>query len=379
MKKHKAWSKVFIVSLAAFVTLCFITRTMILSCVLMVIPLLVVFFLSKTVYSPSTKSSIVICQSVIVFIVAISVILISFGFFGNQTARSELIVLGVYLLLVCTILLFDSKKRIAVNFYQDVSSVLKDKNQDNHHKESKREAPHLQKKEIPTTPVTVMAEGMLEKIKAIGLSKYLLTDFRYTTNISNQDIMNKETTRGQIALLLKEVLIYLKLPPFITLELIFLEAKDSIVQSQCGRFISNGPNKRIVINICEGFNIHNVIAILCHECTHYFMEVHSLNWDDTSLNELRTDVMANLIGFNSVMILGYKESSITKQEGSIQRTIRHKVGYITSKDCIDLKLLLTEYRIKLHEQEEYEKLLTRKKAAISSTHYCSYFCFRAVK
>ena len=64
-------------------------------------------------------------------------------------------------------------------------------------------------------------------------------------------------------------------------------------------------------------NCDNMMAILCHECTHFFMEHYQLNVTDTELNEARTDTMAMLIGFRRQIISGYEETIEQRREGNV--------------------------------------------------------------
>lgn len=86
------------------------------------------------------------------------------------------------------------------------------------------------------------------------------------------------------------------------------------------------------------------MAILCHECTHFFMQYNNLNWNDTELNERRTDIIACLIGFSKALSSGYEEREIINYKLGYNE-IRHvMIGYISDKECKDLVDYLTYKR-----------------------------------
>jgi len=127
--------------------------------------------------------------------------------------------------------------------------------------------------------------------------------------------------------------------------------------TRVGEYSNNAQNRTIALNIGIGYTPENVLAILCHECTHYFMETHLLNWEDADLNEQRTDVMANLIGFNQIMIDGYTGVSVITEEGqesfvNYQKTTSRKIGYISDDDCRILKELLPYFASKVKQARE---------------------------
>lgn len=109
-------------------------------------------------------------------------------------------------------------------------------------------------------------------------------------------------------------------------------------------YINEDGRKTITVRIKPFYSGENVIAILCHEVTHYFMEHYRLDLINTSLNEQRTDIAANLIGFNIIMILGYREIRKVTESWNARIIKRHRIGYITESDCRDIGYFLRDYR-----------------------------------
>jgi hypothetical protein len=133
-----------------------------------------------------------------------------------------------------------------------------------------------------------------------------------------------------------------------------------------GEYSNTAQIRTITLNIGSGYTPENIFAILCHECTHYFMETHLLNWEDVDLNEQRTDVMANLIGFNHIMIDGYAGVSVITGENqerfvNYQRVSNRRIGYISADDCRILKGLLPYFASQAQQAREAQIELNNKK------------------
>ena len=110
------------------------------------------------------------------------------------------------------------------------------------------------------------------------------------------------------------------------------------------------------MRIEDYYEPNNAVAILCHECTHYFMEYNRLNWNDTSLNEQRTDIVANLLGFSRIMSAGYKAGiKDINISGNVETTTKYKLGYITNEDCEDVGEFLEWFREQLREKQNTER------------------------
>ena len=204
-------------------------------------------------------------------------------------------------------------------------------------------------------PLQMMAEGICYSLENKRLSKYLLKDFTTDIMFTYGDIGSKKRMEKKLNSLFFEMLKYLNLPPFIEL-IIEYEGENS--SNAAGEYKRKGDEKKIVLRIKSDYGPNHIVAILCHECTHYFMEYNDLNWNDTGMNEVRTDVMTNLIGFNRILIEGYKKIIDVQTQGNFQTTRTQKIGYITENDCANLRRILLDYRSQVGEREA--RLLKQK-------------------
>lgn len=205
------------------------------------------------------------------------------------------------------------------------------------------------------TPVLSIAEGASVIFADKGLERFLMRDYR---------LPDKQITDDNLHEVLVDILRFLELPDIVALIVKSDSDKtsDADGKTQAGSY-SRNPNsyRTVCINIKTAYRMSNIIAILCHECTHYFMEYHNLNWNDTELNEQRTDVVANLIGFSKIMTDGYREFKEFKRDMNGTTTITHKIGYITSEDCEDLKRFLEHKRRELKTKAEQERMIANLK------------------
>ncbi|MBQ6846011.1 MAG: hypothetical protein IJO61_02665, partial [Oscillospiraceae bacterium] len=105
----------------------------------------------------------------------------------------------------------------------------------------------------------------------------------------------------------------------------------------------------------------DVVAILCHEISHLYMELMDIKYKDLKQNEEATDVTAILLGFGKIMIKGYVECSREESTGFNTSIIhKSKIGYISSRDC-KIVYRLTK-RIK-----EFELLKRQEKILLDET------------
>lgn len=228
---------------------------------------------------------------------------------------------------------------------------------------------HNKSKNVTNPPIwentqnEIIAEGIFNKIISKGLKNFLLSDFSTNNKLLYEDLRIPENAYKKISIILVDILQYLHLPPFVKLQIEYVNKSQSETQT-AGNFHSESNKKTILIKIKKEYSPVNILAILCHECTHYFMEYNNLNLADTKLNEIQTDIIAVMIGFNEILIEGYKE--IINESYIDYNKIQHtsnKIGYITSCECQEVKNYLNYKRVLLvKEQYNQDKVieLTRK-------------------
>lgn len=129
-----------------------------------------------------------------------------------------------------------------------------------------------------------------------------------------------------IEMLLRKILKHLHLDPS-GVELYIVHSVfargDRRGAGRAGTYQTVGSQKsEIEIIVKQGYTFWNIAAILCHECTHYYAEQKNLRMNDTSENEILTDILTVFLGFGRIMIKGYEDNDI---------------GYLKSADIAYLK------------------------------------------
>ena len=201
------------------------------------------------------------------------------------------------------------------------------------------------------TPVLAIADGTCTFLAQKGLERFLIKDYIESGFFfSDWALSNKEETQNKLYIELRDMLSFLELPPCVRVVVEY----NSDNSEQAGSYQKSSYGRIITVNIRPFYSKYHVFAILCHECAHYFMEYHNLNWNDTELNEQKTDVIANLIGFNKVMLKGYREI-VTHKDYRTKTT--HKIGYITDQDCIDLSNFIKHRRKKIMKSNTMKNLM----------------------
>jgi len=191
----------------------------------------------------------------------------------------------------------------------------------------------------------VLADGLITRMVSIGMEEYLLKDYEPSVKIRSFGWTSKRLT-SKCEAVFNELLDYLELPHNIRLEVLYSPDSSG---SHPGTYHHDGFNKCVRLNIEPRYKPEQITAVLCHECTHYFMDYHHLNSQVESINEQRTDAMAILLGFGRVLENGYLKQTETKLIDStgITNTYRvttYKVGYISVADCALVHRLLLDRR-----------------------------------
>lgn len=218
--------------------------------------------------------------------------------------------------------------------------------------------------EPDSSPAVIMAEGTCEALINKGLEYFLMSDFSSTTYFSYGDYGSREKTYQKLNLMMLEILKYLELFLDVGLNIVYDDGEVVRSIDQAGQYSSTLQQKTITVKIKNVYGPNNIVAIICHECTHCFMEYHGLNWNDTDLNERRTDVMANLIGFSRIMAEGYQKVSTAKEEGNIRINTTHKIGYITAAECDEVRKYILFRRSEHQKQETKNDNLNNAKAEL---------------
>ncbi len=207
--------------------------------------------------------------------------------------------------------------------------------------------------------VLLYAEGIYERCKKLNLTEYLTHDYRPpVTKRASLASSDREELKSALNEILRDVLNFLKLPTNVYLNVLFDDAQQD-GRSTAGSFETKGFYKAITVKIRPRYSPENILAILCHECTHLFMQYWSLNWNDTDMNEQRTDTVANMIGFSGIMQQGYGPLHYNTGNKCVTTTI----GYISAEQCAGIGTFLRDVRKELSD----ERASKEREAALQKT------------
>lgn len=215
------------------------------------------------------------------------------------------------------------------------------------------------------TPSISIAEGFCGLMEKRGLERFLIRDYCPAIPLYKGDFTDSDMTQKKLYHILYDILNFLELPDIIRLHIEYVNDSNT-GKSQAGSYSRNTYYDRaITVKIHPFYGPKNILAIVCHEVTHYFMEYNKLNWNDTELNEQRTDVVANLIGFSKIMSDGYREVVTSETSLNTRTTTRHKIGYISVEDCKDIWRFLLRFRKNFRKKQEQQKQFDVLKQKVS--------------
>ena len=210
-----------------------------------------------------------------------------------------------------------------------------------------------------------IAEGEIKWLEENGLQEFLMKNYLLPRVIAIRN--ENERTQEKLSQIMMDILRYLKLPPYVTLFVKKVKRNEEAGKTwKAGEFTSSNGKAEINLTIGPEDTVKVVLAALCHECTHYFMLYHGMNWNDEGLNEIRTDVTANLIGFSHIMQEGYREAVTVNEEQNVRTTRTRKIGYISANACRQIRNMLDKYRREYNEKEKKEKRLKEEKKHLRS-------------
>ena len=95
------------------------------------------------------------------------------------------------------------------------------------------------------------------------------------------------------------------------------ELTDEVV-SYLGLPQSDDVNHSVRSETQGVYSYETVVAIICHECTRYFMSHYQLEFGESNKKDACIDIMANLIGFSKILQKAYEDRTYfvqTKKKG----------------------------------------------------------------
>lgn len=211
--------------------------------------------------------------------------------------------------------------------------------------------------------VTPIKNSLISK----GFEDYLKKDFVIDETKYPINLNGLQATIDSLEAILNVILDYLKLPKDVDIFVKFVYNNDpDYVRRFGGTFNYTSGRKTIMVCIQEDYEYSNILAILCHEATHYFMYYNNLNFDDTQTNELRTDAIACLLGFSKILIDGYKPVISTTYSGYSTKISTNRLGYIRYFDCGNIAKYLETIRLEYSKDNYMKELISKRKSKIYS-------------
>lgn len=96
----------------------------------------------------------------------------------------------------------------------------------------------------------------------------------------------------------------------------------------------------IHVNLRPYYSYDEIMAILCHECTHHYLNYRNIRMGSDRSNERLTDVAAVYLGFGHYLANGYKEKVIrTTSKGHLTT----KLGYLNEAEIEYIRMRKREY------------------------------------
>ena len=205
--------------------------------------------------------------------------------------------------------------------------------------------------EVPTRPVSEREQKYLNNhiehaIKALGHR-----DKTYVISKETEDCLrNNLFDKAGIRRLVFEIMRYLN-SPSLTVEVELHIGNESKFSSngKTGQYQVSGLDKKITLYLKSDYTYFELIAIICHECTHDYLLANGIKIEPEKENEIFTDIAALYLGFDTYIQAGYKE---TRRIGTEHyngetysfQTERVKIGYIDSTQIKYIINKLAEYR-----------------------------------
>ncbi|MCD7823174.1 MAG: hypothetical protein LUG86_04050 [Oscillospiraceae bacterium] len=227
--------------------------------------------------------------------------------------------------------------------------------------------------------ITVLVEGMLERMEQKGLNKFMLSDFKCTVLFKPEDMCNPETTKEKLSLILLEIEKYLELYPIsLRIEPIAEEKKEEIR----GYYRHKGSERYVMVSGLNHSDPEQLIATLCFVCTCYFMDNHSLGWSDSDMSKKRADVMAILLGFGNYLAVAYQEWQTQKTQNNTVTTTTHKLGYLSTAECLQVmeqRARWQEEKKKKEEEQKHREQMEKMRRELEANIYQARAIYTAIK
>ena len=157
----------------------------------------------------------------------------------------------------------------------------------------------------PSTPPVRRAEYLtrkrIELMKKRNLGHLLLTDYRFTDKLTEKDMTSPENIREKLNAMLREMMVYLNLPPTYTVDVI--PDEDWSLAPDRGAECAFAC-KKINFFLRSQYTPEQLVSMLVHECAHYVCHFYGMyEYKVFMVNEWNTDIVACLMGFSKYMLI----------------------------------------------------------------------------
>ena len=136
--------------------------------------------------------------------------------------------------------------------------------------------------------------------------------------------------------LISRIMIHLGMP-YSDFRVVITDGTDS---KTAGTYQRDPLRPTIGLQLRPGYTPEQIIAIVCHECSHHFLNVKKMKGASARGNELLTDYAAVYTGMGAQLRAGYQDPAIQYRE----KADRTRVGYITAEDIDAAMSILKEYQ-----------------------------------
>ncbi len=227
--------------------------------------------------------------------------------------------------------------------------------------------------------ITVLVEGILERMEHNGLNKFMFSDFRCAVLFKPEDMCNFEITKEKLNLILLEIENYLELYPIpLRIEYIAEEKKEEIR----GYYRHKGSERYVMVSGLNHSDPEQLIATLCYVCACYFMDNHNLGWSDSDMSKKRADVMAILLGFGNYLAVAYQEWQTQKTKNNTVTTTTHKLGYLSTAECLQVmeqRARWQEEQKKKEEEQKHREQMEKMRRELEANIYRARAIYTAIK
>lgn len=107
-----------------------------------------------------------------------------------------------------------------------------------------------------------------------------------------------------------------------------IRVSDGKQGNVAGLYSQNSGLPTIEILVKPNFTEEQVIAIVCHECMHHYLNIKKIKGKSDEANEKLTDYAAVYTGFGKQLQRGYKQI----QNNFNGRELQSKIGYLSEMD-----------------------------------------------